>query len=146
LFISDVGPTLDYSKGTYSRIGEELKLRLSLDSSIEDPPRPDEGAVLGREFIETKHLYSDTWRIVDEDGVKFLASVDDLAQGRDNGRWLRSVDPIAFTKFFPSGGPFIMQMNPQLETQVSTEQPATRPESKSEGSDKTQTESHGAIQ
>jgi hypothetical protein len=89
-------------------------------------------------------LYSTAWDYVDNSGERFLASAEDLRAGRDEWRWLRRVDKHLFAKHLGSGGPFVLQMNPQLESeQDGTGQPATRPASKSEGGDKPQPEAEG---
>ncbi len=113
-FFSDVGATSDMNQPVRCELYRtEAGIRLHSD--------------------EPDSLYSSSWDYVDKDGERFLASTDDLRAGRDEGRWLRRVDEHVFAKHLDSDGPFVLHMNPQLESeQGAAGQPATRRESEIE--------------
>jgi len=146
-FVSDVGTELHWAKGNFTRGSEEMRLSMKAGESIEDPQFPLPDAVLGRRFVEADWLYDDTWRYVSEDNDVFMASTEDLNEGRDKERWLRRVVPQSFDKYFAENGPFFLHINPQFEgEQVDAIQPATAVDSKAESNEKPKPASEGRSQ
>ena len=91
-------------KGTYTRATLSYNSSRKHEEITLIPNNPEES------------FYSLKWETQLEGFIAFVASPDDLENNRDSSRWLRSIDPVLFSKHL-ADSPFLLHMNPQLENE-----------------------------